>query len=92
MHQISKWYNNYYIECDKSGGAPKCFSGFCENVAECVDCPAALIDFNKSGKFELETCGRSGVCRLGWKNPNAKGGNGYCDCQNGMKGLACNEY
>jgi hypothetical protein len=82
----------YDIECDKAGGAPHCFSGFCENVAECVDCPAALVDVNKNGKFELETCGRNGICRLGWKNPNARGGNGYCECQNGMKGLSCNEF
>lgn len=82
----------FILECDKFGGAPRCFSGFCENVAECVDCPAAVIDNSKNGNFELEVCGKAGVCRLGWKNPNAKGGNGYCECKQGMKGLACNEY
>ena len=40
----------------------------------------------------MEVCGNSGVCRLGWKNPNSKGGNGYCECKNNMKGVACNEY
>ena len=79
-------------ECDKYGGAPACFSGFCESIAECVDCPTALVDRKRNGNFEEEVCGASGVCRLGWKNQKAKGGNGYCECRNGMKGLACNEY
>ena len=79
-------------ECEKLGGAPKCYSGFCESVAECIDCPMALVDKNKNGNFVLEICGKEGVCRLGWKNPNSKGGNGYCECKNNMKGLACNEY
>ena len=82
----------YKNECDKLGGAPDCFSGFCEKVAECIDCPTALIDKQKNGNFEVEVCGLSGVCRLGWKNPRAKGGNGYCECNGGMKGIACNEY
>ena len=37
-------------ECDKLGGGPNCFSGFCENVLECIDCPTALVDkYHKGG-------------------------------------------
>ena len=79
-------------ECDKMGTSPKCYSGLCESVSECIDCPSALVDKNKNGNFVNEVCGNSGVCRLGWKNPNSKGGNGYCECKNNMKGTACNEY
>ena len=50
------------------------------------------MDTQKNGNFELEVCGKAGMCRLGWKNPDAKGGNGYCECQHGMKGLACNQF
>ena len=79
-------------ECDLSGGAPACYMGYCENVAECVDCPSAVVDNKLNGRFEVEVCGRAGICKLGWKNPGAKGGNGYCECQDGLKGLACNEF
>lgn len=82
----------YQSQCINYGGAPNCYSGFCESVAECVDCPTALIDKNKNGAFTTEVCGGNGICKLGWKNANAKGGNGYCECKNGMKGLACNLY
>lgn len=78
--------------CNNFGGDPSCYSGFCEQVAECIDCPFSLVDKNKNGNFDVEVCGGSGICRLGWKNPNSKGGNGYCECKNGMKGSACNEY
>ena len=81
-----------YLECDKLGGAPNCFSGFCEVHGECIDCPSALVDRNKNGKFDLEICSRNGICKLGWKYPHTKGGNGYCVCHNNFKGLACNEY
>ena len=78
-------------ECDKNGGAPNCYSGFCDQVAECVECPAGLIDVG-GGKMELEVCGGNGVCKLGWfDDTNKKGGNGYCECQGGARGLACNQ-
>jgi hypothetical protein len=82
----------FMSQCQNFGDSPNCFSGYCEQVAECIDCPHALVDKNKNGDFTQEVCGNSGVCRLGWKAPNSKGGNGYCDCKNNMKGLACNEY
>ena len=82
----------FMAQCQNFGDSPNCFSGYCEQVAECIDCPHALVDKNKNGDFTQEVCGNSGVCRLGWKAPNSKGGNGYCDCKNNMKGLACNEY
>lgn len=82
----------YRSHCNNFGGAPNCYTGFCEQVAECIDCPGALVDKNKNGDFVMEVCGNSGICRLGWKSPNSKGGNGYCECKNGMKGLGCNEY
>jgi hypothetical protein len=31
-------------ECDKLGGAPACFTGFCDDYAECIDCPSGLVD------------------------------------------------
>jgi hypothetical protein len=31
-------------ECDKLGGPPNCFSGFCDDYAECIDCPSGLVD------------------------------------------------
>lgn len=74
------------------GGAPRCFTGFCESVAECIDCPSGLVDRDHDGNFELEICSKAGTCRLGWKNVNAKGGNGYCECKDGLRGLACNEF
>lgn len=79
-------------QCDNFGGPPHCYSGFCESVAECIDCPIAIVDIHNDGNYIPETCGGAGVCRLGWKNPQAKGGNGYCECKSGMKGLACNKY
>lgn len=82
----------YRSHCNNFGGAPLCYTGFCEQIAECIDCPSALIDKNKDGDFVMEVCGMSGICRLGWKSPYSKGGNGYCECRNGMKGLSCNEY
>ncbi len=78
-------------ECDKLGGAPECYSGFCDEVAECIDCPAALVDTGADGTYELEVCAGNGVCRLGWKDGNHKGGNGYCECTAGTRGLACNQ-
>jgi hypothetical protein len=56
---------------------------------ECVDCPTAIIE--KDGSFEEEVCANSGICKLGWTNTE-KGGNGYCECSEGTKGLACNQY
>jgi len=82
----------FMSQCQNFGDSPNCFSGYCESIAECIDCPYALVDKNKNGDFTQEVCGNSGVCRLGWKSPNSKGGNGYCDCKNNMKGLSCNEY
>lgn len=79
-------------QCNNFGGAPYCYSGFCEMIAECIDCPTALVDKNKNGNFVPEVCGLNGVCRLGWKNPTSKGGNGYCECRSNMKGSSCNEY
>ncbi len=43
-----------------------------------------------SGEFESEVCSGSGVCKLGWKGTSTNGGNGYCECTNGRRGLACN--
>lgn len=80
------------IECEKAGGPPKCYSGFCENVAECVDCPTGLADMNKSGQFEALVCSGAGKCRLGWKDSKSKAGNGYCECDSPRKGLACHEF
>jgi hypothetical protein len=80
------------LECDRKGGSPRCYSGFCDNFAECVDCPTALVDTYKNGNFQKEVCGNAGICKLGWLNTKMKGGNGYCECNEGMKGVACNEY
>eukprot|EP00744_Colponema_vietnamica_P002111 GILI01003396.1.p1 GENE.GILI01003396.1~~GILI01003396.1.p1 ORF type:complete len:232 (+),score=41.74 GILI01003396.1:85-780(+) len=81
----------FKVECEARGGPPHCFSGFCDEIAECIDCPYASLDLNGDGYFEPEVCGDAGICRLGWKDPVHKGGNGYCDCLGGMKGLSCNE-
>lgn len=79
-------------ECDKSGGGPHCYSGFCDQVAECIECPSGLVDMNGDGNMELEVCSGKGRCLLGWwDDVNKKGGNGYCVCQGGAKGLSCNQ-
>lgn len=79
-------------ECDKNGGGARCYTGFCDQVAECVECPAGLVDLDNSGKLELEVCSANGICKLGWyDDTNKKGGNGYCECGAGAKGLACNQ-
>jgi hypothetical protein len=41
--------------------------------------------------MEEEVCGDAGMCKLGWKNKD-KGGNGYCECNEGMRGISCNEF
>jgi hypothetical protein len=79
-----------YLVCEKLGGAPNCYSGFCDRIAQCVDCPTAVV--YKKGLLEPAVCGNAGVCRLGWTNDKTRGGNGYCVCFNGMRGLACNQY
>jgi len=43
----------------------------------------------KIGLVEPVVCGGSGKCKLGWKNDKMKGGNGYCECEGGTRGLAC---
>lgn len=79
-------------ECDKNGGGARCYSGFCDQVAECIECPAGLVDVNGDGNLELEVCSGNGRCLLGWyDDTNKKGGNGYCVCSGGAKGLACNQ-
>jgi len=79
-------------ECDKNGGGPQCYSGFCDQVAECIECPSGLVDLNGDGNMELEVCSANGRCMLGWYDDiNKKGGNGYCVCSGGAKGLACNQ-
>ena len=79
-------------ECDKNGGGPHCYSGFCDQVAECIECPAGLIDLTGDGNLELEICSGNGRCLLGWyDDTNKKGGNGYCVCSGGARGLACNQ-
>jgi hypothetical protein len=81
----------FMIECNQNGGSPKCFTGLCEMKAKCLDCPKALIDPERLGKLEPETCAGQ-TCRIGYRNPITGGGNGYCECKNNMKGLACNEF
>lgn len=80
---------NWLIECEKKGGPPFCYSGFCESIAECVDCPCAYLE--KAGQNpECVVCSGAGMCKLGWKSPNSKAANGYCECDMNRKGLACN--
>ena len=43
-------------ECDKNGGGPRCYTGFCDQVAECIECPSGLVDSNNDGNMELEVC------------------------------------
>lgn len=79
-------------ECDKNGGGPRCYTGFCDQVAECIECPSGLVDSNNDGNMELEVCSGNGRCLLGWYDDiNKKGGNGYCVCSGGAKGLSCNQ-
>ena len=79
-------------ECDKNGGGPHCYSGFCDQVAECIECPVGVVDMSGNGNMELEVCSGNGRCLLGWYDDiNKKGGNGYCVCSGGAKGLACNQ-
>jgi hypothetical protein len=60
----------------------------CSNIVDCIDCPTAFVKIE--GKMEEEVCGAAGLCKLGWKN-KYKGGNGYCECNEGMRGISCNE-
>ena len=84
--------SHFQYECNKHKSTINCFSGLCDTIIGCIDCPTALIDRTGNGNFQKEVCGLSGYCRIGWRNTKGKGGNGYCECINGMKGLACNEY
>lgn len=78
-------------ECNKLQGPPLCYTGFCSEVAECIDCPTSLVDLDGSGILSPHICGGHGVCKLGWKDSQNKGGNGYCECEPGNRGLGCNE-
>jgi hypothetical protein len=91
MYYFHESYYKFNIECYKFGGPPNCFSGFCETNAKCIDCPKALIDPEMLGKLEEETCARNGICKIGWRNIVTGGGNGYCECSAGLRGLSCNE-
>ena len=82
--------SKYRSQCDSFGGPPQCYSGFCEMVAECIDCPSANVIHEHFG-IVPEVCAGNGICRLGFKYPDSKGGNGYCECLNSWKGLSCNQ-
>ena len=81
-----KFMNN----CVDQGGAPQCYSGFCDIQTGCIDCPMGPVELGtKISEIEPVVCGGHGKCRLGWKNQYQNGGNGYCECDKGSKGLAC---
>eukprot|EP00386_Alphamonas_edax_P004269 GDKI01013484.1.p1 GENE.GDKI01013484.1~~GDKI01013484.1.p1 ORF type:complete len:154 (-),score=31.27 GDKI01013484.1:150-611(-) len=77
--------------CNKYGGAPHCFSGLCDHATHCIDCPHAFVDRNGDGKMVSEVCGGRGVCKVGWKNRDTYGGNGYCVCTPPYRGMACDQ-
>ncbi len=83
--------SKYLNECDKLGGMPRCYTGFCDEYADCIDCPYGMVDVNANGLLGPMVCSGNGICKLGWKDPQHKGGNGYCECSNNMRGLACNQ-
>ena len=69
---------------------PFCFSGFCDQLLQCIDCPYGI---DKEGRdyfnFIPKTCSGRGICKLGFLAEDDKSGNGFCECEKGYKGLAC---
>jgi hypothetical protein len=75
---------------------PFCFSGFCDQLLQCVDCPYGIGaereyggNFGGSYNFLPKVCSGRGVCKLGFIAEDGKSGNGFCQCERGYKGLAC---
>lgn len=90
----SQFFLNYKLNCEKFGNLPtsQCYSSLCEKLVECIDCPFGLNQIDSENNHEFETCSGHGICRLGWLNDKKnKGGNGYCECYEGRKGLACDQ-
>eukprot|EP01066_Platyproteum_vivax_P005142 Platyproteum_vivax@DN16562_c0_g1_i1.p1 len=83
--------SQFMASCNENGGPPHCFSAFCDQQAECIDCPTASLDQAGEGNYSLEVCGDRGTCKLGWKDPYNEGGNGYCVCEAPWRGLTCTE-
>lgn len=69
---------------------PFCFSGFCDQLLQCIDCPYGIDKESKDNyNFIPKTCSGRGICKLGFLADNDKSGNGFCECERGYKGLAC---
>ena len=86
------FFVNFRKDCEKFDEIPKtlCYSGFCDKIVECIDCPYGLNQNNQ--ELEVQVCSGHGVCRLGWlREKERKGGNGFCECYEGRKGLACDQ-
>jgi len=89
-----KFFLNYRLSCEKFEGlsSTQCYTGFCEKYLECIDCPFGFNLVDNQYNYELQVCSGHGVCRLGWLNDRGKkGGNGFCECYEGRKGLACDQ-
>lgn len=87
------FFFNYKRNCDKFNlPTPECYIGLCEKLVECIDCPYGLNEIDSEGNLEYQVCSGHGICRLGWLNEKKKkGGNGFCECFDGRKGLACDQ-
>ena len=84
----------YRHECEKFNDLPstQCYTGFCDKYLQCIDCPSGFNIIDNQYNYELQVCSGHGICRLGWLNDRGKkGGNGFCECYEGRKGLACDQ-
>lgn len=70
--------------CDHYGGGPSCYSGFCDDIVGCIDCPSISL-ISEEGESSLEVCGDRGVCKIVKDSSST----GYCDCDDGFRGVAC---
>ena len=92
------FFLKYKQICDKFEELPKiseCYSGFCDKYVNCIDCPSGLNQIDSEFHYEFQVCSGHGICKLGWLNEKNEekrlGGNGYCECYEGRKGLACDQ-
>lgn len=89
-----KFFLSYMHQCEKFQEltTAQCYSGFCEKYVQCIDCPAGLNLVDNENHYEFQVCSGHGICRLGWLHDEGrKGGNGFCECYEGRKGLACDQ-
>ncbi|XP_053992272.1 uncharacterized protein LOC128883679 isoform X2 [Hylaeus volcanicus] len=74
--------------CHEHGGGWRCYSGLCDELAACTDCPYVMLQLAPQQPLQPEICADRGECFIGSTTSN----NGYCECDNPFRGLACDQY